>query len=257
MSLNILFIEAALAEVACESLFHSTSKTNAYSDESFHKDMENIDDALKKMKLKSLDYRPRGAPLGYGASGVVINVERNGVSYALKLLRRPIEDRDFRAGREAVVIQKILGERSVAQKIIGIMGSNELQKYISMYESELAAETGLVINSQYYSMGILMEKTNTGTLKTGELFGKIVLTREQKASLTRQGPNIARILSDLGIVPEDMDLTVTEDFQLQLIDMGFYRYIRREANRDLEKKSANEGFYFAKIIFLIKHALEN
>jgi hypothetical protein len=222
--LSLLLEPSASWAMSCRAALGRSSNSYTELVGSFHKDMLNIDQAIEKLKLNTLDMPPEKV-LGKGFSGWVLKVKIEGKYYALKLFR-PIlhpNPEDFRAKREGVIIQRILGDLNIAPKVVGILDDIQTKKYVSTFRRSLEKMYNFEFHD--YNFGLLMELTNTISLKnSATTAGKIYLPKEQKQQLYKEGDRIAERLVDLGIKGYDMDITVTSEGRLMLFDIGFYEY---------------------------------
>lgn len=221
-TISFLFFEAPYASaMSCGAILGPSSKNYTKLTEDFHKDMTQLDAVLENLKVKSLEMIPEKV-LGFGHSGGVIKVNFEGKSYALKLvISQPIfRPKDLRINREAVIIQRIMGDMDMAPKIIGILDKAQTEKYVSANMNVLTRLRGF--ETFPYEFGILMELVNSHTTKNPP---RMFMTKEQKKSLASQAEAYGQRLAKLGIVPDDMDFTVAPDGRLLLIDIGYYDYL--------------------------------
>ncbi len=220
---SVLFEVQPSWAMSCRAALGLSSKSYTELVEGFHKDMLNVDAALEKLELDSIDMPPEKV-LGSGFSGWVLKVKLGGRHYALKLFR-PIlhpNPEDFRARREAVIIQRILGDLHMAPKVIGILDAVQTKKYISNFKGVL--EKMWDFEFRDYDFALLMELTNSVSLKNaGSTAKKIYLPKSQKQQLYKEADRFAERLVELGIKGTDMDVTVTEG-RLMLFDISFYEY---------------------------------
>jgi hypothetical protein len=169
---------------------------------------------VKEMALSLDSYKPLRI-LGLGVSGVVLEVERGGRHFALKLFfasemyRKPPDQFS-----EAILIQKALGQLGLAPKVYGYVQASEVAAWLPQYNFP---NKDIV---RPLRDGFLMELVDSKTLKIdGAPQG---LTPESKRSLLQQADQIDQVLEALGVIAHDVDAIVTKDTSLLLIDLSFY-----------------------------------
>lgn len=166
--------------------------------------------------------------LGTGWSGAVVMVQKDGKFYALKILKEKMPDLGSEEANEwhremesretgsSLVIQQHLSSLGIAPKISGIIGERAIQKWIATQDQKTRQ-----INYLKPRLGILMEYVPGISTKNPD--NTILLSWSQWQTLLERAEQLDRILAQIRIDADDPDAVVSEEGQIKLIDLSFYK----------------------------------
>jgi hypothetical protein len=204
----------AAAPMACAYAFAQAEPLARMAD-ALDRDMAGLPRALARLEIEAEGIEPLGL-LGAGYSGSVFRVRYKGREYALKLFERSAFDEKE---LPAVLMQKHLGELGLAPKVEGVLDERQAYRFFQKHATRLSE--GAFEKAEDARYGLLME-----------LVDGIAYKRLDSATMKVSAAERERLLSDsermvdtlhrLKIAPFDLDLMVTTDKRLLMIDLTSY-----------------------------------
>lgn len=223
---------AIAGDSMCGSLFESQSER-----ERFAAALKDSEAYVENLAVSANSLRLKGY-LGAGTTATVLLVQSGRKTYVLKLTRTPEESIPY--SYKTIIMNKILGDMGLAPKVIGILNTSETKRWVQSnrsalkeilpepkegFETEpyLRATTGLILEVVKSALPRYDSKDAEIGLKEYALRGEpLVVEKEFHDSLVNQARAIDRVLSELGISPNDGDAIVTKSGKLMLMDTGMY-----------------------------------
>lgn len=206
-SSSYVSVTAAANGPSCQNVFQEENLRTIETQLQFEK--ENLQNTIDSLRISLENVRPIRY-LGKGAEGIVFEVQIGKSFYAIKMSPYITPSQ--------VIIQKALGQLGLAPKIYGV-SETDFQKWIGTFP-EVKDFAGLVKKG---SFAIIMELTTQNNLKDAKQIIKI--TSSQYKKLNDQAEHIAKVLTELKVIAQDIDAVINFEGNLMLIDFGLYSFI--------------------------------